>query len=36
MRHAALLIALLLSSALAFAEDPRTWGQRLADSTLAE
>jgi unsaturated rhamnogalacturonyl hydrolase len=36
MKCACLLIATLLSSGPCFAEDPRTWGQRLADSTIAE
>jgi unsaturated rhamnogalacturonyl hydrolase len=36
MRPACLLIAVLCSPALASAEDARTWGQRLADSTIAE
>ncbi len=30
------LIGALISSGLTFAEDARTWGQRLADSTIAE
>ncbi len=36
MRYTSLLIATLLLSGLTFAEDPRSWGQRLADSTIAE
>ena len=36
MRHACLLIAALCSAGLAVAQDARTWGQRLADSTIAE
>ena len=36
MRYVCLLIATLFSSSVNFAEDPRTWGQRLADSTIAE
>ena len=36
MRYACLLIAIMFSSGLTLAEDPRTWGQRLADSTIAE
>lgn len=36
MRHAFLLAAALCSCGSALAEDARTWGQRLADSTIAE
>jgi len=36
MKFACLVIATLVSSGLTFAEDPRSWGQRLADSTIAE
>jgi len=36
MRHACLLIAALCGSGPAVAQDARTWGQRLADSTIAE
>jgi unsaturated rhamnogalacturonyl hydrolase len=36
MRHACLLIAVLCSSGPAAAQDTRTWGQRLADTTIAE
>jgi len=36
MRYAGLLIATLLLPGYTAAEDPRTWGQRLADSTIAE
>lgn len=36
MRCICLLIATLVSSALVSAEAPGTWGQRLADSTIAE
>ena len=36
MRQACLLIAALSSPGLAVAQDARTWGQRLADSTIAE
>ena len=36
MRYASLLIAIMFSSGLTLAEDPRSWGQRLADSTIAE
>jgi unsaturated rhamnogalacturonyl hydrolase len=36
MRPACLLIAALCSPPLSSAEDARTWGQRLADSTIAE
>ena len=36
MKYVCLLIATLFSSGLVIAEDPRTWGQRLADSTIAE
>ncbi len=36
MRYVSFLIATLISSGVTFAEDPRTWGQRLADSTIAE
>jgi len=36
MRHAWILIAALCSPGLAAAQDARTWGQRLADSTIAE
>jgi unsaturated rhamnogalacturonyl hydrolase len=36
MRTTCLLVATLFLSGTAPAEDPRTWGQRLADSTIAE
>ena len=36
MRYVSFLIATLLISGIAPAEEPRTWGQRLADSTIAE
>ena len=36
MRHAFFLAAALCSSTSAVAGDARTWGQRLADSTIAE
>ena len=36
MRCVCLLIATLFSAGLVTAEDPRAWGQRLADSTVAE
>lgn len=36
MRHACLLIAALCSAGPAAAQDARTWGQRMADSTIAE
>jgi len=36
MSHAGLVVAALLSVGRTFAEDARDWGQRLADSTIAE
>jgi len=36
LRHAGLVVALLLVSGIAAGEDQRSWGQRLADSTIAE
>jgi unsaturated rhamnogalacturonyl hydrolase len=36
MRHACLLLTAVLSSQLGFATDARSWGQRLADTTIAE
>lgn len=36
MRNTCLLVAVLLSAQAGFAADARGWGQRLADSTLAE
>jgi len=36
MRYVRILLVPLLLSELALAEDPRSWGQRMADSTIAE